>query len=93
MGFASGRYEGASIMLLGMDGSNEVESGGQAGGQGYYTWSITWDPNGFTGNGWQAGYLNCAGKDDAYINENGPLIAQMLKAQGNTCATYEYKNS
>lgn len=46
-------YGGAEISLMNNLNDNTT-SGGSLSGEGTYTWSISWDENGFSGKNWKA---------------------------------------
>lgn len=50
MGYASGVYTGAEIMML--DTANGIQSGGSAGDSETSHWSLSWNTEGFIGQGW-----------------------------------------
>ena len=87
MGYASGTisedelkaYSGANIMLM-SDTNGEVASEGSAGGEATFTWSVSWNSDGFTGLGWDAWGTNY---EEEYL---GGTLENFL----NTCANGFY---
>ena len=49
------KYEGANILIMeARNGSTGSGFSGSLNGEGTYTWSLSWDENGFTGVNWKA---------------------------------------
>lgn len=90
MGFASGVYTGADIMMLD-GGSNGIQSGGQVGGSGSWTWTLSWNENGFIGIGWVVNgedYNPEWGYTEADYEQYGMGIASNLRIQKAGCSTW-----
>lgn len=90
MGYASGTvYGGADIMMIDAVGAR-AQSGFAEGDRECFEYWLKWNDQGFVGVSWEGPYgVNYSDKDNEYITQRAPKIAEMYYYQGYTdCASY-----